>query len=161
MEAFLAEGDLKGFHRFVLDTFTEIQHYHKYLVLQGQGEGGEWVAGEVERVRQCGAGVEEYMRRIQASCLRLAVEDTMLNCLRTMQYFEKEEWLKLDHFLQQEIKLMRIGVDATTLHRQLLEAEHTIAQLRKENFQLAKANISTASQQPSPISPSPSSTLLT
>jgi hypothetical protein len=80
-----------------------------------------------------------------------------------MQYFEKEEWLKLDHFLQQEIKLMRIGVDATTLHRQLLEAEHTIALLRKENFQLAKANlspanISSANQQPTPISPSPSLT---
>lgn len=39
---YLAENDKKSFNKFVLDTFSEIQHYYKYTMIvvdENQGEG--------------------------------------------------------------------------------------------------------------------------
>jgi hypothetical protein len=89
--------------------------------------------------------MEEYIKRIRGSCIKNVCEETMLGCLKIIQYFEKAEWKKLEHFLVQEIKTMRIGVDIETLKKQLEQKEDELHNLKKEMMGM-KANQLTGSQ---------------
>lgn len=38
---FLSDNDKKNFNKFILDTFSEIQHYYKYtIIIDELNEGG-------------------------------------------------------------------------------------------------------------------------
>lgn len=70
---FLDDNDKKSFNKFVLDTFSEIQHYYKYTIIvdeEGEGMPAENVNEEMEKLKKHGLSVEEYLKRIKGSCLK-------------------------------------------------------------------------------------------
>lgn len=54
---------------------------------------------QVQMMKKYGLSLEEYIKRIKGICLNNGCEGVMLNCFKTMQYFEKLEWKKLETFL--------------------------------------------------------------
>ena len=54
----LIEGDKRSFNKFVLDTFSEIQHYYKYTIIVDELEEGEAEVPEVEKFRKYGLSCE-------------------------------------------------------------------------------------------------------
>ena len=87
---FLSDNDKKNFNKFILDTFSEIQHYYKYtIIIDELNEGAEYerVPEEVEKIKKYGLSMEEYMKRIKAICMKNGCEEIMLSCLKTIQYF--------------------------------------------------------------------------
>lgn len=88
----LIDNDKKSFNKFILDTFNEIQHYYKYtIIVEEFGEEGDYqqIPEELQKLKKYGLSCEEYLKRIKGSCLKNGCEEIMLNCLKTMQYFEK------------------------------------------------------------------------
>jgi hypothetical protein len=142
----LAENDKKSFNKFILDTFSEIQHFYKYSVILedglGEGEQYELVTESVEKVKKYGLTMEEYMKRIKGSCTKNGCEDLMLSCLKNIQYFEKSEWKKLEQFLEQDISGVKIRNDPESLKKQLEEKEKELKNLKKENMELKTGMVS-------------------
>jgi len=50
----LIDGDKRSFNKFVLDTFSEIQHYYKYTIIVDEAEEGGEEVPEVEKLRKYG-----------------------------------------------------------------------------------------------------------
>lgn len=123
LTVYLVETDKKGFNKFIFDTFSEIQHYYKYsLILDECGEGDLQVVGEEEvgKLKKYGLTIEEYTKRIKGSCTKNNCEEIMLTCLKTMQYFDKNEWKQLEILLAQDLKNTKTaGADQENLRKQL------------------------------------------
>jgi hypothetical protein len=50
---------------------------------------------EIEKLKKNAHSCEEYVKRMRGICDRNGCEDSMYNCLKTMQYFDKYKWKKL------------------------------------------------------------------
>ena len=136
---YLSDNDKKTFNKFILDTFSEIQHYYKYTIIVDElGEGSEYgaVQEEVENLKKYGLSTEEYVKRMKGSCMKYGCEEVMLNCLKNIQYFEKPDWKKLEVYVTKEIKNERSPDEPDLLRRQLEDKEKEVKTLKKEMFEL-------------------------
>jgi hypothetical protein len=65
---YLVETDRKNFNKFILDTFSEIQHFYKYSLLIDKLEEGVQEASiteEISQTKKGGLTVEDYTKRIK------------------------------------------------------------------------------------------------
>ena len=61
----------------------------------------------MEKLKKYGLSAEEYLKRIKGTCLKNNCEQNMLNCFKALQYFEKNDWKKLQNFLNEGMKTNR------------------------------------------------------
>lgn len=80
--------------------------------------------------------LEDYIKHIRTTCIKNDCNDFMFSSLKNLQYFDRNQWKKLDRYLLEELGLTKreTSDELEMLKKSLKEKEELIKKLIRENM---------------------------
>jgi hypothetical protein len=106
LEVYLADGSKKQFNKYIVDVVHQIDGYYKLDTSFGEDEAANANQKELDEKE-----INEYVRLVKKCCFEIDAETLLISCLKNMQYFNKENWRKMQTYIEQLLAIAETEED--------------------------------------------------